>query len=122
LNGTAVREDCSHHMGSPSDDRAIDTPAAAPRSLLGVTVVAVLAIACVGAAVGFVGFLSQLRGAEAKPSHTADGIVVLTGGSSRVSDALELLAGGYGKRLLRRSRPLGGQYPQQRGGDQALGA
>jgi uncharacterized SAM-binding protein YcdF (DUF218 family) len=87
-------------MGSPSDDSALQTPAAAPRSLLGVTVVAVLAIAFVGAAVGFVGFLSQLRGAEAKPSHTADGIVVLTGGSSRVSDALELLAGGYGKRLL----------------------
>jgi uncharacterized SAM-binding protein YcdF (DUF218 family) len=30
----------------------------------------------------------------------ADGIVVLTGGSSRVSDAVELLANGYGKRLL----------------------
>ena len=51
-------------------------------------------------AVGFVGFLSQLRGAETKPSGNADGIVVLTGGSSRVSDAIELLAGGYGKRLL----------------------
>jgi uncharacterized SAM-binding protein YcdF (DUF218 family) len=87
-------------MGSQSDDSAIQAPAAAPRSLLGVTVVAVLAIAFVGAAIGFVGFLSQLRGAEAKPPHTADGIVVLTGGSSRVSDALELLARGYGKRLL----------------------
>ena len=52
------------------------------------------------AAVGFVGFLSQLRGAEAEPAGRADGIVVLTGGSSRVSDAMELLAGGYGKRLL----------------------
>ncbi len=30
----------------------------------------------------------------------ADGIVVLTGGTSRVSDALELLASGRGKRLL----------------------
>ena len=35
-----------------------------------------------------------------KPAGNADGIVVLTGGSSRVSDAMELLAGGYGKRLL----------------------
>ena len=35
-----------------------------------------------------------------KPARNADGIVVLTGGSSRVSDAMELLAGGYGKRLL----------------------
>lgn len=30
----------------------------------------------------------------------ADGIVVLTGGSSRITDAMELLAGGYGRRLL----------------------
>ena len=51
-------------------------------------------------AVGFIGFLSQLRSAEAKPSSNADGIVVLTGGSSRVSDALDLLAAGYGQRLL----------------------
>src|SRR5579863_7942996 len=62
--------------------------------------IAALAIAFVAAAVGFAGFLSQLRGAETKPSRTADGIVVLTGGSSRVSDAMELLADGYGKRLL----------------------
>ena len=37
---------------------------------------------------------------EVKSSRNADGIVVLTGGSSRVSDAMELLAAGYGKRLL----------------------
>ncbi len=49
---------------------------------------------------GFVGFMVQLRGAETQPISKADGIVVLTGGSSRVSDAIELLAGGYGKRLL----------------------
>ena len=45
-------------------------------------------------------FSSQLRGAEIKPASHADGIVVLTGGSSRVSDAMELLADGYGRRLL----------------------
>src|SRR5215510_6314790 len=33
-------------------------------------------------------------------AFAAAGIVVLTGGSSRVSDAMELLAAGYGKRLL----------------------
>ena len=87
-------------MSSPPDDSAIDAPAAPRRSLFGAAVVAALAIAFVCAAVGFVGFLSQLRGAEAKPAQAADGIVVLTGGSSRVSDALELLADGYGKRLL----------------------
>jgi uncharacterized SAM-binding protein YcdF (DUF218 family) len=87
-------------MSSLPDDSATEAPATAPRSWLGTAVVGVLAIAFVGAAIGFVGFLSQLRGAEAKPARAADGIVVLTGGSSRVSDALELLAGGYGKRLL----------------------
>ena len=54
----------------------------------------------VGVIIGFIGFLSQLRGIERQPSSNADGIVVLTGGASRVSDAIELLAGGYGKRLL----------------------
>jgi uncharacterized SAM-binding protein YcdF (DUF218 family) len=71
-----------------------------PRSLLRAAVVTVLTVAFVGAAAGFVGFLAQLRGAETKPASRADGIVVLTGGSSRVSDAMELLADGYGKRLL----------------------
>ncbi|MCG6207652.1 YdcF family protein [Rhodopseudomonas sp. HC1] len=60
---------------------------------------AVLALGLVGVG-GFVAFLMQLRVEEAKPSRVADGIVVLTGGSSRVSDAVELLASGYGKRLL----------------------
>ncbi len=72
----------------------------APRRRLRAAMAAVLAIMFVGAAVGFVGFLSQLHGTEIKPGGHADGIVVLTGGSSRVSDAVELLAGGYGKRLL----------------------
>ena len=52
------------------------------------------------AALGFVGFLSKLRYVESAPERRADGIVVLTGGSLRVSDAMELLAAGYGKRLL----------------------
>jgi uncharacterized SAM-binding protein YcdF (DUF218 family) len=49
---------------------------------------------------GFGWFVSQLRSEEQKPARRADGIVVLTGGSSRVSDALDLLAEGSGKRLL----------------------
>src|ERR1700729_1985749 len=73
---------------------------AAPRKKRRAVIVSVLAIAFVALAAGFVGFLSQLHGTEARPSRTADGIVVLTGGSSRVSDAMELLADGYGQRLL----------------------
>jgi uncharacterized SAM-binding protein YcdF (DUF218 family) len=82
------------------DDSLPDAPPARPRGWLLATIVAALAIAFVGAGVGFIAFLSQLRGAEIRPARNADGIVVLTGGSSRVSDAMELLAGGYGKRLL----------------------
>jgi uncharacterized SAM-binding protein YcdF (DUF218 family) len=87
-------------MALPHDDSCPNAPAARPRGWLRATIVAALAIAFVGAGVGFVAFLSQLRGAEIKPDRNADGIVVLTGGSSRVSDAMALLAGGYGRRLL----------------------
>jgi uncharacterized SAM-binding protein YcdF (DUF218 family) len=71
-----------------------------PRGSRRAAIVAVLAIVLAGVLIGFAGFVAQLRGAEVKPAGNADGIVVLTGGSSRVSDAMELLAGGYGKRLL----------------------
>src|ERR1700730_5464606 len=87
-------------MSLHSDDKSLNAPMVAPRSWLRATIVAALAMVFVGAGIGFVGFLSQLHGAEIKPDHNADGIVVLTGGSSRVSDAMELLAAGYGKRLL----------------------
>ena len=86
-------------MSSQSDHIPVKPAKAAP-AWLRCALVAVLAVAFVGAAVGFIGFLSQLRGSESEPAQTADGIVVLTGGSSRVSDAMELLAAGYGKRLL----------------------
>src|ERR1700737_4010614 len=87
-------------MNLPPDDKAPNAPVTAPRGFLRAAIVTVLTVVFVGAAIGFVGFLSQLRGAETKPASKADGIVVLTGGSSRVSDAMELLADGYGKRLL----------------------
>src|SRR4030081_2282838 len=87
-------------MSLQPDDKSPNTPAVRSRGRLRAAVVATLAISFVGLAIGFVAFLSQLRGAEVKPARNADGIVVLTGGSSRVSDAMELLAGGYGKRLL----------------------
>jgi len=83
-------------MTSPTDDRSPKLP----RGWLRAAVVSTIAFAFVGAAAGFIAFLSQLRGAEIVPDRKADGIVVLTGGSSRVSDAMELLAAGYGRRLL----------------------
>src|SRR6516225_6160617 len=50
--------------------------------------------------VGFFVFLWLLPDEEVVLDRNADGIVVLTGGTSRVADALELLAAGRGKRLL----------------------
>jgi uncharacterized SAM-binding protein YcdF (DUF218 family) len=85
-------------MSSVTDQNPPD--AAKPRGWRRAMLIAALAMVFVGASVGFVGFIKQLHGAEIKPAGKADGIVVLTGGSSRVSDAMELLAGGYGKRLL----------------------
>jgi uncharacterized SAM-binding protein YcdF (DUF218 family) len=87
-------------MRSESDDISTKAPIATWQRRLRALAVATLAVIFFGAAIGFVGFLSQLRGTERRPSRNADGIVVLTGGSSRVSDAVDLLAEGYGKRLL----------------------
>src|ERR1700728_1764200 len=49
---------------------------------------------------GFLAFLWLLPNEEVVLDRGADGIVVLTGGTSRVTDGLELLAAGRGKRLL----------------------
>jgi uncharacterized SAM-binding protein YcdF (DUF218 family) len=87
-------------MTSQSDDKSPNAPPHATARRLYATIVIVVAVAFVAAALGFVAFLSQLRGAETRLDRQADGIVVLTGGASRVSDAMELLAAGYGKRLL----------------------
>jgi uncharacterized SAM-binding protein YcdF (DUF218 family) len=88
------------------------TQASPPRGWLRATIVAAFAVLFVAAGIGFVAFLSQLRATETVPAGKADGIVVLTGGSSRVSDAMELLAGGYGKRLL-----ISGVHPTNEASD-----
>jgi uncharacterized SAM-binding protein YcdF (DUF218 family) len=49
---------------------------------------------------GFVWFASRVPEKEVALDRNADGIVVLTGGAARISDAVELLASGRGKRLL----------------------
>ena len=50
--------------------------------------------------IGFVFFVGRLPSQPVPLARDADGIVVLTGGNSRVTDALELLAAHRGKRLL----------------------
>lgn len=59
-----------------------------------------VALALLLLVVGFGFFISRLPSQEVTLDRNADGIVVLTGGTSRVSDALELLSSGRGKRLL----------------------
>lgn len=54
----------------------------------------------IAALAGFVWFLSRIPQSEVTLDLRADGIVVLTGGASRVIDAIELLAAGRGRRLL----------------------
>jgi uncharacterized SAM-binding protein YcdF (DUF218 family) len=50
--------------------------------------------------VGFLWFIWRLPDNEIVLDRNADGIVVLTGGASRINDAIELLAAGRGQRLL----------------------
>jgi uncharacterized SAM-binding protein YcdF (DUF218 family) len=62
------------------------------------------AVICASAAfllaLGFLWFIWRLPEDEVVLNRNADGIVVLTGGASRISDAIELLAAGHGQRLL----------------------
>ncbi len=61
---------------------------------------------------GFLWFVAQVSGSEVKLTRNADGIVVLTGGASRVNDAFELLASKRGRRLL-----ISGVYPATNQGE-----
>jgi uncharacterized SAM-binding protein YcdF (DUF218 family) len=64
--------------------------------------VAVLAVtlAAIALFAGFLWFVSRVPQEELTLDRNAEGIVVLTGGASRIADAVELLASGRGQRLL----------------------
>src|SRR5260370_38487076 len=49
---------------------------------------------------GFLWVIRQVPAVEVTLTRDADGIVALTGGASRIPDAIEVLASGRGKRLL----------------------
>jgi uncharacterized SAM-binding protein YcdF (DUF218 family) len=61
---------------------------------------AVAFIALAGLFGGFLRFALQVDNEEVPLDRRADGIVALTGGASRITDAVELLASGHGQRLL----------------------
>lgn len=66
-------------------------------SAVGAVLITAGVLAFVG---GFLWFADIVPTEEIALQTDADGIVVLTGGSSRIADAIELLGAGRGKRLL----------------------
>ncbi len=97
----------------PGDPRATKTDAGGrlkPASSLRRKIRFALIIFLLGAIalmLGFVWFVERLPTQDAILTQDADGIVVLTGRASRISDAIELLATRRGKRLL-----ITGVYPK----------
>ena len=62
---------------------------------------ALVLLFCLGLfAAGFLLFVNSVVATQPDGKQAADGIVVLTGGASRINDAVQLLADGRGKRLL----------------------
>ena len=81
----------------------IPGPAATPpprRRRIGRAIALAATLLVVAGLAGFGAFVASLDRLERDPPSRADGIVALTGGSQRIGDALELLAKGYGGRLL----------------------
>jgi uncharacterized SAM-binding protein YcdF (DUF218 family) len=62
--------------------------------------VVVCVLVVVAFTLGFLWFTSRVPSSEITLTGTTDGIVVLTGDSARISEAIELLANRRGKRLL----------------------
>jgi uncharacterized SAM-binding protein YcdF (DUF218 family) len=75
-------------------------PRRARRRLLRWASLAAILVALVAFAAGFLWFVAEVPTKEVALGRNADGIVVLTGGASRIIDGVELLAAGRGKRLL----------------------
>jgi len=88
--------------GAGAMSRPVEVSRAPGRLLrrIGWTTIAICAGAVLLLAVGFVWFIWRLPAHEIVLDRNADGIVVLSGGASRITDAVELLAAGHGRRLL----------------------
>jgi uncharacterized SAM-binding protein YcdF (DUF218 family) len=90
-----------------SGDGAAGMPRSSERSApppllrrLGWSTFVLCALAALLIGLGFVWFIWHVPAEEVSLERDADGIVALTGGASRITDAIELLASGRGKRLL----------------------
>lgn len=74
-----------------------------PSTLLrgvGWVTVVICVVAALGFTLGFFWFTSRVPSSEITLTGRTDGIVVLTGDSARISEAIELLASRHGERLL----------------------
>ncbi len=81
------------------DGRELPVPGALWRFVRNLTLI-FFALPALVLLTGFLWFLWRMPNHEIALASGADGIVVLTGGASRVTDALELLASKRGQRLL----------------------
>src|SRR5262245_38133835 len=84
----------------PRSTETSSRPSGALLRRLGWSTVALCAVVIVLLGLGFLWFLWRVPADEVALDRSADGIVALTGGASRIADAIELLASGRGKRLL----------------------
>lgn len=96
-------------VGSNTGDGAAEVPRSSePRSRasgsllrrLGWSTAVLCAVAALLLSAGFLWFIWRVPADEIALDRNADGIVALTGGASRIADAIELLASGRGRRLL----------------------
>lgn len=85
--------------GQPQTQQTRSTFARAIRRV-GVALAAIVALDLLVLIAGFLWFAGRVPDGEVALDRNADGIVVLTGGAARITDAIELLASGRGKRLL----------------------
>jgi uncharacterized SAM-binding protein YcdF (DUF218 family) len=84
----------------PHTDQLVTAPPRGRRKLAGLTLIFAVAGIAFGLAIGFVEFADRVAGGARPANPHAEGIVVLTGGSDRIDEALLLLAEGRAGRLL----------------------
>lgn len=95
---TTDQDEMAHDGTSEAAIAPRQRGSSALRFVTGLFVLGVGAVAVFAA--GFLWFVWRVPRQEVALTAKADGIVALTGGASRVIDAVELLASGHGKRLL----------------------
>jgi uncharacterized SAM-binding protein YcdF (DUF218 family) len=95
-----VRPNSEAGAGAAGPSKKPSYPASRLLRRVGWSTAAVAGVALLVVTLGFLWFVWRVPANEVVLDRDADGIVVLTGGASRIADAIELLAAGHGRRLL----------------------